>query len=77
MLKNRASVNFYQTTRRNNPEDSHLHTRRREILKWRITIVEQYHQPQIIKYDILSLNISAILSDILSLIFTKHQILKL
>jgi hypothetical protein len=24
------SVNFYQTTRRNNPEDSHLHTRRRE-----------------------------------------------
>jgi hypothetical protein len=26
-------VNFYQTTRRNNPEDSHLHTRRRENLK--------------------------------------------
>jgi hypothetical protein len=24
------SANFYQTTRRNNPEDSHLHTRRRE-----------------------------------------------
>jgi hypothetical protein len=23
-------VNFYQTTRRNNSEDSHLHTRRRE-----------------------------------------------
>jgi hypothetical protein len=21
-----TSVNFYQTTRRNNPEDSHLHT---------------------------------------------------
>jgi hypothetical protein len=26
-------VNFYQTTRRNNPEDSHLHIRRRENLK--------------------------------------------
>jgi hypothetical protein len=24
------SVNFYQTTRRNNPENSHLYTRRRE-----------------------------------------------
>jgi hypothetical protein len=24
---------FYQTTRRNNPEDSHLHIRRRENLK--------------------------------------------
>jgi hypothetical protein len=28
-----TSVNFYQTTRRNNPQDSHLHTRRRENLK--------------------------------------------
>jgi hypothetical protein len=28
-----TSVNFYQTTRRDNPEDSHLHTRRRENLK--------------------------------------------
>jgi hypothetical protein len=26
-------VNFYQTTQRNNPADSHLHTRRRENLK--------------------------------------------
>jgi hypothetical protein len=26
-------VNFYQTTRRYNPEDSHLHTNRRENLK--------------------------------------------
>jgi hypothetical protein len=26
-------VNFYQTTWRNIPEDSHLHTRRRENLK--------------------------------------------
>jgi hypothetical protein len=28
-----TSVNFYQTTRRNNPEDSHLHTHRSENLK--------------------------------------------
>jgi hypothetical protein len=28
-----TTVNFYQTTRSNNPEDSHLHTRRREKLK--------------------------------------------
>jgi hypothetical protein len=27
------SVNIYQTTRRNIPEDSHLHTPHREILK--------------------------------------------
>jgi hypothetical protein len=27
-----TSVNFYQTIRRNNPENSHLHTRRRENL---------------------------------------------
>jgi hypothetical protein len=25
-----TSVNFYQTTRRHNPEDTHLHSRRRE-----------------------------------------------
>jgi hypothetical protein len=28
-----TSVNFYHTTQRNIPEDSHLHTRRRENLK--------------------------------------------
>jgi hypothetical protein len=28
-----TSINFYQTTRRNNPEDSHLYTRRRGKLK--------------------------------------------
>jgi hypothetical protein len=31
-----TSANFYQTTRRNNPEDSHFHTRRREKLKSQI-----------------------------------------
>jgi hypothetical protein len=34
-----TSVNFYQTTRRNNPEDSHLHTGRRENLKSQKTIL--------------------------------------
>jgi hypothetical protein len=29
-----TSVNLYQTTRCNNPEDSHLHTRRLENLKF-------------------------------------------
>jgi hypothetical protein len=28
-----TSVNFYQITRRNNPEDGHLHTRHHENLK--------------------------------------------
>jgi hypothetical protein len=28
-----TSVYFYQTTRRNNPEDTHLHARRRKNLK--------------------------------------------
>jgi hypothetical protein len=28
-----TSVNFFQTTQRKNPEDSHLYTRRRENLK--------------------------------------------
>jgi hypothetical protein len=28
-----TSVNFYQTARRKNPEDSHVHTRSRENLK--------------------------------------------
>jgi hypothetical protein len=32
-----TSVNFYQTTRRNNLEDSHLHTRRRDNLRSPIT----------------------------------------
>jgi hypothetical protein len=31
-------INFYQTTRRYNPEDSHLHTRRRENLRYYLTL---------------------------------------
>jgi hypothetical protein len=36
-----TSVSFYQTTRRNNPEDSHLHTRRRENLKSNHSVVSR------------------------------------
>jgi hypothetical protein len=35
-----TSVNFYQTTLRNNPEGSHHHTRRRENLKSQVVQVE-------------------------------------
>jgi hypothetical protein len=39
-----TSVNFYQTARRYNPEDSHLHTCRRENLKsHRILFVTFYN----------------------------------
>jgi hypothetical protein len=38
------SVNFYQTTRHNIPEDSHLHTHRREKLK-------SHHHPRLITRD--------------------------
>jgi hypothetical protein len=34
-----TSVNFYQTTRRNNPEDSHLHTRSRDNLKYHYLLI--------------------------------------
>jgi hypothetical protein len=34
-----TSVNVYQTTQRNNPEDSNLHTRRRENLMFHIYLL--------------------------------------
>jgi hypothetical protein len=39
-----TSVNFYQTTRRNIPEDSHLHTRRRENLKSHLVQTKPQHE---------------------------------
>jgi hypothetical protein len=33
LIEAEMSVNFYQTSRRNNPKESHLHTRRRENLR--------------------------------------------
>jgi hypothetical protein len=40
--KPEMSGNFYHTTRRYNPEDSPLHTRRRENLKSYITNLYQF-----------------------------------
>jgi hypothetical protein len=47
------SVNFYQTTRHNNPEDSHLHTQCHENLKshlvqfcLQVAVVQEYHNLQ-------------------------------
>jgi hypothetical protein len=36
VINSETSVSFYQTIRRNIPEDSHLHTRRQEILKYHL-----------------------------------------
>jgi hypothetical protein len=37
------SVNFYQTTRHNNAEDSHLHTRHHENLKSNLVGLRLFH----------------------------------
>jgi hypothetical protein len=44
-----TSVNFYQTTRRNIPEGSHLHTRGREKLKFHADIHETGHSGALLK----------------------------
>jgi hypothetical protein len=41
-----TSVNFYQATWRNNLEDSHLHTRRRENLKSHNPLQSKYNTSQ-------------------------------
>jgi hypothetical protein len=41
-INSETSVNFYQITRRNNPEDRHRHTRRRENLKSNSDICLEY-----------------------------------
>jgi hypothetical protein len=43
-----ALVNFYQITRRYNPEDSHLHTRRCENHKSYLIFIETFYRPNII-----------------------------
>jgi hypothetical protein len=45
-----TAVNFYQATRRNNLEDIHLHTRRRENLKYHfmcLLLVGKYIYPEL------------------------------
>jgi hypothetical protein len=39
----RTSVNFYETTERNSPENSKLHTRRRENLKKHVMLAALSH----------------------------------
>jgi hypothetical protein len=47
-----TSANFYQTTRRNNPHDSHLHTRRRENLKSRLKICHDRFLSQLLEIQL-------------------------
>jgi hypothetical protein len=49
-----TSVNFYQTTRRNNPEDSHIHTRRRQNL---ISQLSHYVLQHLLETSLYILNI--------------------
>jgi hypothetical protein len=43
-----TSVNFYQTKRRNIPEDSHLHNRSRENLKSHVNALFSFSPPNYI-----------------------------
>jgi hypothetical protein len=49
-----TSVNFYQTTRRNIPEDSHLHTRRREKLEVHYRVHKS--QSLVMEYKLMCIN---------------------
>jgi hypothetical protein len=44
-------VNFYQTTRRYNPEDSHLRTHRRVNLKTNINIARTFEDDCLLGYS--------------------------
>jgi hypothetical protein len=46
-----ASENFYQTTRRNIPEDSHLHTRHRENLKSYLGVYMPFFQQRCCNFN--------------------------
>jgi hypothetical protein len=48
-----TSLNFYQTTRCNNPEKSHLHTRHRENLKSQLVVPLETEN----EYTLLSLSL--------------------
>jgi hypothetical protein len=51
-----TSVNFYQTIRRNNPEDSHLHTRRRPGTDLKIFLRLQFNVFSTPGYNLLKCN---------------------
>jgi hypothetical protein len=56
-------VNFYQTARCNNPEDSNLHTRRRENLKSHVTI----QQPQFVQLTVKVTIVELLLDELATL----------
>jgi hypothetical protein len=51
-----TSVNFYQTTRHDIPEDSHLHTHRREDLKSQL--IDCFYYPIIVYLTVKHIVIS-------------------
>jgi hypothetical protein len=55
-------INFYQTTRRYNPEDSHLHTHRRENLK--SYVISQRFNLKLILYYVDVIEVLKLLSQI-------------
>jgi hypothetical protein len=57
-----TSVNFYQTTLRNIPEDTHLHTRRRENLKSHLYIF--FGRPRYLRPSDLFSNASFVIQNI-------------
>jgi hypothetical protein len=46
-----TSLNYYQTTLRNNPEDSHIHTRRRENPKSHNPIIILMMYQNVVSYE--------------------------
>jgi hypothetical protein len=67
-ITSEMSVNFYQTTRRNIPEDSHLLTRRRENLKSHLVLI-YCNFPSVIKK--LTYSISQVACDL----YAGHSLL--
>jgi hypothetical protein len=61
-------VNFYQTTRRYNPEDSHLRTYRRENLKSYLVIISLNSVNQLIFVMVKSCVFFAVRTEFLNII---------
>jgi hypothetical protein len=67
-----TSANLHQTTRRNNPEDSHLHTRRRENLKSHQEIVCYYGTGRFITVFTKALRRTLVSASLISALHSKH-----
>jgi hypothetical protein len=65
-----TSVDLHQTPRRNNPEDSHLHTRRRENLKSRLVPYFSYFSQ--LQFLYLSVHLALLhICSLLTIIYTS------